>query len=214
MTSKHEMLDLIAHTGQALANGKRLEILEMLAQHPRGVNDLADLASLKVSTTSAHLQVLREAGLVTSRRAGTRVTYDVAGEDVVMLLATLQDVAERHRATVRDARADYLHDVDTVTVEELARLRETSQVVVLDVRPADEFARDHLPEAVNIPVSDLRRRADEISQEASVVIYCRGRYCALSHEAVAALAAQGRTARILPASVAEWHAHSDKQVAS
>lgn len=214
MTSKHDLLALIADTGQALAHGKRLEILEMLAQHPRGVSELAGLASLKVSTASAHLQVLREAGLVTSRRAGTHVTYDLAGEDVALLLATLQDVAERHRATVRDARDDYRHEAQTVTVEELRQMQTDGGVVVLDVRPADEFDRDHLPEAVNIPVGELPQRAAEIPQDTSVVVYCRGRYCALSHDALAVLASQGRTARILPASVAEWHARTGGRVAS
>jgi len=214
MPSKNDMLALIAHTGQALANGKRLEVLELLAQHPRGVNALAALAQLKVSTVSAHLRVLREAGLVTSRREGTHVIYDLAGEDVAALLATLMDVAERHRATVRDARAQYLPEADAVTIDQLARMREAGQVMVLDVRPTDEFAAGHLPGAVNVPLAELPMRAPDIPEDVAVVVYCRGRYCALSHEARRVLTAHGRTVRILPAGVADWHLRSRRHVAS
>ncbi len=214
MIAKDDLFSLIAHTGQALAHGKRLEVLELLAQHPRSVNDLAALAQVKVSTVSAHLRVLREAGLVTPRREGTHVIYDLAGEDVAALLASLMDVAERHGATVRDARARYLPEADTVTFDQLALMRQAGQVMVLDVRPADEFAAGHLPGAVNVPLAELPMHAPEIPDDVAVVVYCRGRFCALSREARTVLAAQGRTVHILPAGVADWHLRTRWQAAS
>lgn len=208
MARKHELFDMVAQTGQALASGKRLELLELLAQHPRGVGALADIAGLNVTTVSAHLQVLKEAGLVTSRRDGTSITYALAGDDVASLLITLLDVAERHSATVRDARSQLLPTAPLVSIDEYAHLDSIGAVLVLDVRPADEYAHDHLPEAVNIPVSELKDRVDELPGDVSIVVYCRGRYCPLSHDALGILTAHGRTARILPAGVAEWRALS------
>ena len=116
MTTKTEVLALIARTGKALANGNRLEILELVAQRERGVNDLAHLAKLNVTTVSAHLQVLRDAGLVTSRRHGTHVEYQLAGDDVAELLVVLESVAERHRPDVHSARVKYLPERSNVTL--------------------------------------------------------------------------------------------------
>lgn len=214
MVNKHELFDLVAHTGQALANGKRLEILELLDQRPRGVNELAAIAGQNVTTVSAHLQVLREAGLVISSREGTGVTYALTGGDVSALLIALLDVAERNRASVRAARDDYLPKADTVTTEDLERMGADGTVVVLDVRPADEFAVGHLEDAINIPVAELAARVAEIPAHADVVVYCRGRYCPLSHEALGVLRAHGHSASILPAGVADVRAHAQARIAS
>lgn len=214
MSFKDDMLGLIAQTGQALAHRKRLEVLELLAQRPRDVSALAELTHLKVTTASAHLQVLREAGLVTSHRAGNHVIYELAGEDVAALLSNLMDVAERHRDRVHRARAERSANLDTVTVDQMEHLRQAGPIVILDVRPADEFAAGHISGAVSVPVAQLALRASELPHDATVVIYCRGRYCELSYEAHEILSARGRIVRVLSAGVADRQVRARWQVAA
>ncbi|PKQ25008.1 MAG: ArsR family transcriptional regulator [Actinobacteria bacterium HGW-Actinobacteria-4] len=215
MTTKLDLYDLIARTGQALANGKRLEILELVAQRERGVNDLAQLAHLNVTTVSAHLQILREAGLVTARREGTHVSYSLAGDDVAELLARLNAVAESRRGDVSAAVVNYLPDRShSVTREELAVLGKSAEVFLLDARPADEFDAGHVPGAVNIPVDQLASRMGEIPRSSTVVTYCRGKYCLLAHQAAAVLSENGWTAHVLDEGVLEWRALGSAREAS
>ncbi len=215
MTTKPEVLALIARTGKALANGNRLEILELVAQRERGVNDLARIAKLNVTSVSAHLQVLRDAGLVTSRRHGTHVEYQLAGDDVAQLLVVLESVAERHRPDVQSARRDYLPATEgSVTRAELADLPQTGHVFVLDVRPSDEYHAGHVPGSVNVPVDELPERLHEIPQGVTVVTYCRGRYCMLAYRASAVLRENGWDTRVLDKGVVEWRALAATRVAS
>lgn len=214
MTTKADVLELIARTGKALANGKRLEILELLAQRERGVNDLARLARLNVTSVSAHLQVLRDAGLVTSRRDGTRVEYQLAGDDVAELLTVLESVAERHRPEVASARLNYLPVTQgSVSRSELADLAQSGKAFVLDVRPAEEYLAGHIPGSANVCVDALAERLQEIPRGVTVVTYCRGRYCALAYRAAAVLGQHGWDALVLDEGVVEWRALAAKRVA-
>lgn len=195
-----------AAVGKALANAGRLELLDLLAQGPRSVDDLAEAAEMGVSTCSAHLQSLREAGLVDSVREGRRVINFLTDDDVAQLLVDLRSVALRHRPGTDHARRAYLGPDDTepiTRVELLGRVR-TGDLVVLDVRPGAEFAAGHLPGAVSIPLEELVDRLGEIPTDVEVVAYCRGAYCVMAHEAVRLLDAHGYRARRAEDGALEW----------
>lgn len=204
--AKDRLFEQFAQVGKALANPKRLELLDLLAQGPRSVEALAAAAGLGVTTCSANLQTLRQAGLVTGRRDRTRVVYSLAGPDVAALYAGLRSVAQVHRAETDRARRAYLgaDDVDELAREELLRRVRAGDVVVLDVRPAEEYAAAHIPGAVSVPVEELPARLAELPADVEVVAYCRGAYCVLAHEAVRLLRGHGRAARRLAEGMLEW----------
>jgi rhodanese-related sulfurtransferase/DNA-binding transcriptional ArsR family regulator len=204
--AKAELFDSLARVGSALGSGKRLELLDLLAQGERSVEALARAAGLGVTTASAHLQSLRHAGLVSTRREGTRIHYRLAGPDVAALYAALRDVAAAHSADVAAARAAYLGPADTerVTREELLVRARTGQVVVLDVRPAEEYAAGHIPGAVSMPLDQLADRLADLPADTAVVAYCRGAWCVLAHDAVRLLTARGRGAARLVDGMLEW----------
>ena len=195
-----------ATVGKALGNPKRLELLDLLAQGPRSVDELASAAELGVSTCSAHLQTLREAGLVETRREGRRIYYSLASNDVAGLWDHLRRVAQRHRPHTELARRTYLGPEDTAAVDttELLRRLETGDTVILDVRPEPEYAGGHLPSAIHIPLEQLSERLVELPHDKEIVAYCRGRYCVLAHDAVRLLNANGLTARRAADGVLEW----------
>lgn len=206
---KSALYEQLARVGKALANGKRLELLDLIAQGERTVEGLAGAADLGLSTASAHLQVLKQAGLVTTRREGTRIHYALAGPDVAALYVDLRDVAGRRVAEVERARTAYLGTDDAgpgqeVGREELLARASVGEVTVLDVRPAEEYAAAHIPGAVSIPLEELRQRIDELPRGQEVVAYCRGAYCVLAHEAVEVLRDSGRQARRLQDGMLEW----------
>ena len=195
-----------AAVGKALGNPKRLELLDLLAQGPRSVDALATAAALGVSTCSAHLQTMKEAGLVRTRRDGKRVYYSLAADDVAALWDRLRAVAQQHRPHTELARRAYLgpDDTDAVDSTELLRRLEDGDVVVLDVRPQPEYAAGHLPGAVHVPLDELVDRLAELPDDREVVAYCRGQYCVLAHDAVRLLQAHGRTARRASDGILEW----------
>ncbi|MEV5985599.1 metalloregulator ArsR/SmtB family transcription factor [Streptomyces sp. NPDC052051] len=204
--AKARLYEAFATSGKALASGKRLELLDLLAQGERTVDALAKAAGLNLTTASAHLQTLKQAGFVATRRAGTRVHYRLAGDDVAHLLALLRKVAETHQAAVPVARDAYLGEDDgrEVSREDLhARVR-AGDVVVLDVRPADEYRSGHIPGARSIPVGELAERIDELPEEIEIVVYCRGEYCVLAYDAVRLLTDLGRRAIRLDDGMLEW----------
>lgn len=205
-TRKAALYDAFAHTGKALSNGKRLELLDLLAQGERTVDALAKTAGLNLTTASAHLQTLKQAGLVTTRREGVRIHYRLAGDDVAALYALLRRVAQAHQAGVEAARSAYLGDdrPEEVGREELLTRAKAGEVVVLDVRPAAEYAAGHIPGALSIPVEELADRIAELPADADVVAYCRGVYCVLAHDAVRLLSARGRRAVRLADGMLEW----------
>jgi rhodanese-related sulfurtransferase/DNA-binding transcriptional ArsR family regulator len=205
---KGDLYDAFAITGKALASGKRLELLDLLAQGERSVDALAKAAGLNLTTASAHLQILRQAGLVAARREGVRIFYRLAGQDVAALFALLRKVAEAHRADVEAARVAYLGNDEAgsgeVEREELLARIDADEAVVLDVRPAEEFAAGHIPGALSIPVDQLAERIGELPADTEVVVYCRGEYCVLAYDAVRLLHARGRMAVRLREGMLEW----------
>jgi rhodanese-related sulfurtransferase len=208
-TAKTELFEQYARVGKALSAPKRLELLDLLAQGERTVDALSRAAGAGVSTTSMHLQTLRQAGLVRSRREGTSVHYRLAGDDVAGLYAGLRDVAITHLADADRARVAYLGgddagEAEDVPREELMRRARSGQVVVLDVRPRHEYASGHIPGAVSVPVEELEQRLAELPADVQVVAYCRGAYCVLAYDAVRLLTRHGRSARRLPEGMLEW----------
>jgi rhodanese-related sulfurtransferase/predicted transcriptional regulator len=208
--AKTALFDEFARTAKALASGRRIELLDVLANGERTVEVLAGEVGLSVANTSQHLQVLRQAGLVTSRRDGTSIYCRLAAPEVFQLWQALRTLAASQLAEVERLAAAYLGDRDQlepVTREELARrLQDSDDLVVLDVRPAAEYAAGHLPGAVSIPIGELRRRLAELPADREVVAYCRGPYCAFAHEAVAVLREEGFSARRLEDGMPEWQA--------
>jgi rhodanese-related sulfurtransferase/DNA-binding transcriptional ArsR family regulator len=204
--TKAELYDAFAASGKALASGKRLELLDLLAQGERTVEALAKAAGLNLTTASAHLQTLKQAGFVATRREGVRIHYRLAGDDVAQLFALLRKVAEAHQAAVPAARDAYLGEDDAaeVTHEELHARVAAGDVVVLDVRPVDEYRAGHIPGAVSIPVEELADRIDELPEETEIVVYCRGEYCVLAYDAVRLLTGRGRRAVRLNDGMLEW----------
>ena len=208
--AKTALYDELALVGRTLASGRRMELLEVLANGERTVEALASEAGLSVANTSQHLQILRQGGLVTTRRAGTSIFYRLADPAVFALWRQFRSVASERLPGVQQLAAAYLGDRDQlepVTREELARrLSDGERLVVLDVRPAGEHAAGHVPGAVSIPVQKLRRRLVELPLDQEIVAYCRGPFCAFAHEAVALLREEGYLARRLEDGWPEWEA--------
>jgi rhodanese-related sulfurtransferase/biotin operon repressor len=204
--TKDALYGEFAAVGKALGSPKRLELLDLLAQGPRSVDALAEAAALGVSTCSAHLQTLREAGLVETRRDGKRIYYSLAADDVTGLWDTLRRVALRHRPHTELARAAYLGPADTeaLTTDTLLQRLDRGEVVVLDVRPAAEYHGGHLPGALHIPVGELAARLDELPADREIVAYCRGQYCVLAHDAVRLLNRRGYRASRASEGALEW----------
>lgn len=208
---KQALFAEFASVARALGSPHRLEILEHLAQNERGVEALADRVGLSTANASQHLQHLKRAGLVASRRDGKFVLYRLADENVLALMRALFDVGERNLAAVDRILESYFSERDSmepVTREELLDRTREGLVTVLDVRPADEFAAGHLPGAINIPLSELEARLAELDPAQEIVAYCRGPYCVLSFEAVAALRQRGFKVRRLEDGFPEWKAAS------
>jgi rhodanese-related sulfurtransferase/DNA-binding transcriptional ArsR family regulator len=203
---KTALFEAVAVAGKALSNGKRLELLDLLAQGERSVDALAKAAGLGLTTASAHLQTLKQAGLVATRRDGTRICYRLAGDDVAALYKELLDVAAARLAVAERARRAYLgpDDTDELTRQELLDRVRSGEATVIDVRPAEEYSAGHIPGAVSIPLQELEARLSELPDGTEIVAYCRGANCVLAHEAVRMLARRGRPARRLADGMLEW----------
>jgi len=207
--AKTALYEQFARAGKGLSNPRRLELLDLLAQGEYSVEALAAAAGLGLTTASAHLQALKDAGLVRTRREGTFVHYRLAGADVAALLALLRTVATTHLADADRAAADYLgtpvtDDSDAVARDELLRRARSGTVVVLDVRPTTEYTAGHIPGAVSVPLEDLEHRLENLPADVEIVAYCRGAYCVLAYDAVDRLTAAGRNARRLHEGMLEW----------
>lgn len=206
---KHALFAQFAVVAKTLGHAHRLELLEQLAQGERSVEVLAQSTGLSVANASQHLQHMRRAGLVATRREGKFIYYRLADDAVLDLLAALRQVAERNLAEVERLVRGYFHDRDDlepVSRKELRRRLREGGVTVLDVRPEDEFALGHLPGALNIPLRALKARLSELNPSQEIIAYCRGPYCVLSYEAVAALRARGFKIWRLEDGLPEWRA--------
>ncbi len=200
-----------ARIGQALASGKRLEVLDLLAQGPRHVEALARETEMSVANVSQHLQVLRGARLVEAKREGTRVVYRLADDSVLRLWLSLRGVAETRLAEVAAVSREAIGDrADLVPRDELERLIGDGTVFLLDVRPKREYEHGHLAHAVSIPVEELAIRLDELPRDRPIVAYCRGEYCLFADEAVAFLREKGYDAVRLEGGWTEWRGEDRK----
>jgi rhodanese-related sulfurtransferase/DNA-binding MarR family transcriptional regulator len=196
-----------ARIGKSLASPHRLEILEVLAQGERTVESVATETGLSIANASRHLQQLRQAQLVLTRREGLFVHYRLTGPEVVSLMLALRHAAEQHLAEVDRVVRDFLgerDDFEPVTPDELSRRMTNGEVVVLDVRPEQEYAAGHIAGARSIPVADISERLAELPREKEYVAYCRGPYCVYADEAVAVLRANGLQAQRLTEGYPEW----------
>ncbi len=205
-TPRSALYEQLARVGKALGSGKRLELIDLLAQGPRGVVELAAAAGLNVTTTSAHLQTLKSAGLVTTSRSGTTIRYSLADDDAAALYGQLLDFASAHLPDVEAAARTYLGPDDTEEIgrQELLRRIDSGDAILLDVRPATEYAAGHIPGAKSIPFDELADRLEELPEDLDVVAYCRGVYCTYSHDAVRLLNSKGQHAVRLADGIVEW----------
>jgi rhodanese-related sulfurtransferase/DNA-binding HxlR family transcriptional regulator len=203
--AKQSLFEAIAMMGKAFSSPRRLELLDLLAQAPRSVDELARASEQSTANTSQHLQALHAAGLLTRTREGTRVVYSFAGEDALALWLSLRDASVAHLGEVERAAREYLgEDVETIGRTELLQRLRQGDVIVVDVRPEEEFAAGHIEGARSIPLEELERRLAELPPEQEVVAYCRGPFCAYAHEAVRQLTGAGRSARRLEGGWPEW----------
>jgi rhodanese-related sulfurtransferase/DNA-binding transcriptional ArsR family regulator len=202
----------LAEVAKALSHEHRIELIEQLAQGPRSVEALATRVGLSVANASQHLQQLRRAGLVSAQRDGKRVVYHLAEEaetEIVALIGGLRHVAEHTVASMERVIRAYFRERDQlepVAARELVRRLREGSVVLIDVRPEDEYELGHLPGALNIPLSQLVQRLSELPRHHEIVAYCRGPYCVLSFEAVAELRARGFNVRRFDEGFPEWKA--------
>ena len=204
-TPKTALFEAIAVTGKALASPLRLELLDLLAQSPSSVDELATATGQSSANTSQHLQVLHAAGLVERERDGLRVVYSLAGDESLKVWLALRDAAGARRADVERAAHEYLGaPVEAVTREELRRRLRAGDAILVDVRPGREFDAGHIRGAVSIPLDELDERLAELPDDTEVIAYCRGPFCAYAHEAVRKLEQAGRTARRLEDGWPEW----------
>lgn len=206
---KAALYEQFARIGTALSNGRRLELLDLLAQGPRHVEALAAQAGMPLANVSQHLQVLRNARLVENEREGTRAVYRLADDSVLRLWLALRDTAESRLAEVRDlAREQQLgpYADGAISREEFEALQRAGRSFLVDVRPREEFAHGHVDGAVSIPLEELAGRLDELPRDRTIVTYCRGAYCLFSGEAVALLREHGFEVTRLDEGWSEWRA--------
>lgn len=202
---KDALFEAIAVMGKAFASPRRLELVDLLAQAPRTVDELARASGQSTANASQHLQALHAAGLVSRSREGTSVRYALAGDEVLSLWLALREVSTVRLAEVERAAREYLgEDVDAIDRDELIARMRRGDVVLVDVRPGEEFAAGHIPGARSIPLDELEDRLAELPEDGEVVAYCRGPLCAYAHEAVRRLRAAGREARRLEDGWPEW----------
>lgn len=202
---KDALFESIAVMGKAFASPRRLELLDLLAQGPRTVQALAQQSGQSVANTSQHLQALHASGLVAREREGTSVRYTLAGRQVLALWLALRDASVAQLADVERAARDYLGDeVDAIGHDDLRTRLARGDVVLIDVRPVEEYVAGHIDGALSIPYDELRGRLAELPADREVIAYCRGPFCAYAHDAVRQLTDAGRTARRLDEGWPEW----------
>ena len=206
---KNRLYGEFARIGKALSSPHRLEILELLAQGERTVDSLATEMGLSLANTSQHLQALRQAALVSSRKSGLYVHYQLADASIYDLCGSIRRVAEHHLTDFDRLVRDHFSgraDADAVSMAELLKRARSEQVIILDTRPATEYAAGHIAGAISVPVDDLQRRLRELPRQKQYVAYCRGPYCVYADRAVEILRAKGRRAQRLLEGFPEWKA--------
>jgi DNA-binding transcriptional ArsR family regulator len=206
--AKEALYELVAQVAQAIANPHRLELLDLLVQAPRTVEQLAETSALSIANASQHLQRLKRAGLVKSERRGTTMRYHLADPTVARLWVELRTVAEQQLAGMDralDAYRQQRHTFAQIEADEVRTRLQTGDIILLDVRPAIEYTAAHLPGALSIPLEELPQRLAELPTNALIVTYCRGPLCVYADQALELIIASGRDGARLEAGVAEWH---------
>jgi len=202
---KQALFEAIASMGKAFAAPRRLELLDLLAQGPRTVEELAKASEQSSANASQHLLAMHAAGILSREREGNQVRYSLAGDDVLRLWLALREVSAARLAEVERAAREYLgDDVETIGVDELTARMRRRDVLLVDVRPPNEFEAGHIDGAQSIPLDELQQRLDQLPTDTEVVAYCRGPFCAYAHEAVRQLRSAGRDARRLDGGWPEW----------
>lgn len=204
---KQELFDQFARIGKAVSNGRRLEILELLAQGRHNVETLADMTKMSVANTSQHLQSLRQAGLVSASKSGQHVFYQLSSDLIVDLLTVLRELAETNLNEVNRLVQQYLDvkdQLEPLPRDDLMQRANEGLITVLDVRPAEEFEAGHIPGAINISLDELDKHLAQLPRDQEIVAYCRGPYCVLAFDAVAKLRELGYSARRLEDGFPEW----------
>lgn len=206
---KNQLYEQFARIGKALSSAHRLELLEVLAQGEHSVEVLAHETGMSVANVSQHLQVLRAAQLVDVRREGVYIYYHLADEGVFTLWQTMRQVGEARIAEIDRIVNTYLHDrnlLQPIGASELLQRMVEGHIILIDVRPSEEYAAGHLPDALSIPVTELEARLPELPQDKEIVAYCRGPYCVFADEAVMLLRTNGYNARRLEQGLPDWRA--------
>lgn len=211
MTKKtnSRLVEAGAQVAKALGNPHRLRILELLAQRERSVEDLSRLSGIAFANCSQHLQHLRRVGLIESTRRGKQIIYSLINTDVVKLMSVIQKIADCNMHNIDQVKSDYIKEreaMDVITRKELIKRMKNAEIILIDVRPEDEFAVGHIPGALNIPTSQLQTQMKTLSGDKEIVAYCRGPYCIMSYDAVDELRQQGLKARRLEEGFPEWRA--------
>jgi len=204
---KDMVFEQIARIAQAFSASKRLEIIDILAQGERDVDSLAKQVCMTIANTSRHLQVLKQTRLVETRREGVRIFYRLAGAEVLRCWLSLQALAEKRSSEIREICRMFFEErgsMEQITMDELLKRLANEEVVVLDVRPVEEYQKGHIPGAISIPLSELKNRLDEIPRDRELVAYCRGHYCVLSAEALKILKDAGFKVIRLKEGLPEW----------
>lgn len=205
--ARDRLYEQFAQTAKAAASPKRLMLLELLAQGERGVDALAQATGMGVTNTSAHLQVLRQARLVEIRKVGTKVFYRLADDEIASFMTSLRQLAQSRLAEVNQIVQDYFvarDALEPLTRDELAERASRDDIVVLDVRPREEYLAGHIPGARSVPLDDLESTLSDLPKDAQIIAYCRGPYCVLAPAAVERLQAEGFQARRLTDGMPEW----------
>lgn len=205
--AKDALFDALASVAKALGSGRRAEIIDVLAQGERSVEDIAGEIAQSVANTSHHLRKLANAGLLKSRRDGQRIIYRLASDRVAELWEALREVAVTHVVEVDVLADEYLGDraeVEEVTADELADRLEAGRVIVLDVRPVSEYEAGHIAGALSLPIDDLAEAADALPEDREIIAYCRGPYCVYADDAVRLLHERGYRVRRLDTGYPEW----------
>lgn len=196
----------VARIGKAIGNGNRLELLELMAQAEQSVEDMARMSGMGVTSVSSHLQVLKNAGLVRTRRDGVRIYYRLAGPEVARLFVSMKGVAARFLPAVSQVVGAVEESSSCDTVPLIYAVDEARDAFMLDVRPPHEYLAGHYPGAVSIPLDELAARVDEVPRERRVVVYCRGEFCLLARDAARLMRDQGIDAWAMGEGVLEWRA--------
>jgi rhodanese-related sulfurtransferase/DNA-binding transcriptional ArsR family regulator len=206
---KDAIYEQLARLGKAISAPKRLELLDLLCQGPRNVEALAEQAAISVANASQHLKILRAAQLVTAEKYGVYVEYRLADAEVARFFVTLRGLASSHLAEVDQLMREYVDEGGATSsgdAKQLLRRVRSGEVVVVDVRPVEEYRAGHIPGALSIPIGELKARLDELPNEREIVVYCRGPYCAMAIEAVELLRKRGFRAQRIEQGVADWRA--------